>query len=294
MSEVAVTSPLDSADARLVMDFAELIRRACGMSFGEERLTWLHSRLQDAAALEGFSHLADYYRSLLAVASWNHPRFARLAEQIITDKSSWFRYPEHFATLQNFCFPALAESRQAEGGGEIRILSAGCSRGQEPYSIALAIAQTEDLPRGVSWKIDAVDLSGFNVEYTARGEYSEPEMEGLAPALLSRAFEQRGGRWRLRDAFRQGIDVWRHNLLEPLPEKVYDIIFCRNVTIYFQPETTRRVVTHLMDRLRPGGYFFAGHAESYRQMSYPLRLLDVGGSLVYRKMHQTPGRVASA
>lgn len=289
MSELHGTEHVPHADRAALAEFAQRIRAACGMAFGPERMQWLHTRLAEAAGTAG---LAEMLRGVQGADLASTVRMQRIVESVVTDKSSWFRYPEHFALLRDYVLPAVAESRQAEGGGTVRILSAGCSRGQEPYSIALAIEATEDLPRGVSWQVDAVDLSQRNIDYATAGLYAADELEGLDEEQVLRCFERRGDRWRLRDAHRRDVSFRQHNLLHPLPPASYDIVFCRNVTIYFDAATTREVLLGLLSRLRPGGYFFCGHAESYRDADLPVRLLELGGTLVYRKQHQTFTRSA--
>jgi len=268
--------------SRILANVSGLLAQTTGITFGGQREQLLSTRIQECFEASGISTIEEYERRLTLQAPEGH-LWRSFIESIVTDESSWFRYPDQFEILRDFVLPALASNKTFSGDSELRILSAGCSRGQEPYSIVLAAQEVAELGSKCHLSVLALDISDAAISYAREAHYSEPEMRGAGHDVRASAFIPTSTGWRLREEFRRKVEFRRHNLLFPVPGDQFDIIFCRNVVIYFEPATTSRVMTSLMRALRPGGYLFIGHAESCQGIAEELRMMQVGKALVYRR-----------
>lgn len=269
---------MSDAAARL----AALVKAETGLLFAEARRATLENRARELAVEIGATGL-DQLTNTLEREGCDGPVFRRLLDRIITDETFWFRYPDHFETLTDYVIPAAVSRAAFLGEKTIRILSAGCSRGQEPYSIAMAIARQPEILAGRSLEIVAVDLSDNVLRVAREGIYQDFELRGLADATRDAYFLRDGTRWRLNDHLRAMVTFHRCNLVRPLDLGVFDVIFCRNVTIYFDALDTQRVLRGLIESLRPGGHLFTGHAESFQGLDVELRMLQMARSIVYRR-----------
>lgn len=286
-----MTKPqLNTPEAQETLEqFAQLIHQRTGLRFNDTRRRFLQARIEEAAREVGctsLQELLDLVRN--GSRAGGVDLFQVLVDRLVTDETSFFRYPGQFEALRNFIFPALRSHRDFAGDNSLRILSAGCSRGQEPYSIAISVLEEPETLKGFETTIYALDLSTNVLDVARQGVYSAHQLRDVSPRLLGRYFEQvdNGGRtpaYRVRDDVRRMVRFQIHNLLADLPGPIFDVIFCRNVTIYFDFETTRRVARNLYDRLRPGGYLFLGHAESYYNVLPEMTIVQFGDVLVNRK-----------
>lgn len=268
---------------------ADLLKARTGLRFDGARRRYLTSRLSEVAAALGYTSVAEFLDVLRSEDS-SSDKFQRLVDAVVTEESSFFRYPQHFEALRHFILPAIASNR-AFGSGDrtLRILSAGCSRGQEPYSIAMTCHDEDETLQGLDVSIYALDISAANLAYAREAVYTDLDLRDLSPVLADRYFEPcpgpngRGTRHRVRNGIKRLVRFQQHNLKEELTGPLFDIIFCRNVTIYFDAEDTRAVAANLYSRLVPGGYLFLGHAESYYGILPGLTIVQFGEALVNRK-----------
>jgi len=270
--------------------FAQLIDERTGLRFHNARRRFLATRLAEAASEVGAGSLQELYE-MVRTATRNGGReglFQLVVDRIVTDESSFFRYPGQFEALRNFIFPAIASHREFTRDNSVRILSAGCSRGQEPYSLAISACEEVETLRGLDVTVYALDLSQNVLDIARQGIYEESQVRDVSPRQLDRYFQRlesgrRAARYQVKPEVRNMVRFQQHNLLSDLPGPIFDIVFCRNVTIYFNEETTRRVARNLYDRLRPGGYLYLGHAESYYGILPELTIVQFGDVLVNRK-----------
>lgn len=268
--------------SRILTAVSSLLAQTTGITFVGQRAQLLSARIEECFQASGLATIEEFERRLnLQIPDGKLWR--TLVESIVTDESSWFRYPDQFEILRDFVLPAVASNKTFSGDSELRILSAGCSRGQEPYSIVLTAREVAELGGRCRLSLLALDISDAAIAYAREAHYSEPEMRGAGHDVRGTAFTPTSTGWRLREEFRSQVEFRRHNLMSPVPGDQYDIIFCRNVVIYFEPATTRRVMTSLLRALRPGGYLFIGHAESCQGIAEELRMMQVGKALVYRR-----------
>jgi chemotaxis protein methyltransferase CheR len=261
---------------------AAVLAQRTGLTFAGTRRDMLRTRAEECLREHRLAGL-DALAAALETEGLGTPLWDDMISRTVTDESSWFRYAEHFGTLRDFVLPALASNKGFAGEDTVRILSAGCSRGQEPYSVAMLWEENAEALEGLSLRLFAVDICADRIAYTRRALYTEPEMRGLDEARRARFFRTEGSHSELSPSLRSMLLAQTHNLLLPLPWDSFDVIFCRNVTIYFSRETTRRVMLNLLAALRPGGYLFVGHAETYHGLLDNLKGIQVAQSLVYRR-----------
>ncbi len=211
--------------------------------------------------------------------------FVNLINAITTNLTSFFRENHHFQALRDRYLPELFELRGRER--RLRIWSAGCSTGEEPYSIAITLR--EALPPAQHWdaRILATDIDTNVVRTAATGVYPFERAKNLPREMLSRWFQRGKGphtdKVRVKPELQQLISFRPLNLMAEWPMRGrFDIIFCRNVVIYFDKPTQARLFDRYADRLHEGGYLFLGHSESMHNLSDRFRLL---GNTVYQKLH---------
>jgi chemotaxis protein methyltransferase CheR len=196
----------------------------------------------------------------------------RLLNRITVQETSFFRHPEHFEVLARDVLPHLAQP--------VTIWSAGCANGQEAYSLAMVLEE-----QGIAGTVIASDLSTAALQRTDAGRYAPREVSGLSPARLARHMTHSGKGWQVNDAIRNRVSTMRHNLVDPLPDRVRpaQVVFCRNVLIYFSPEHTRAFLDQVADALPQGGYLFLGSAESIWPVSDRFETVRVDETFIYRR-----------
>ena len=187
---------------------------------------------------------------------------AEVVEAMTTNETFFFRDKIPFDHLRETVLPAMAQARAARRA--LRIWCAASSTGQEPYSIAMCLKEAGSLLSGWRTEIVATDLSQAVLEKSKAGIFSQFEVQrGLPIGLLVKYFTRNGELWQINAEIRGMVQHRQLNLLQDFSHLgVFDIIFCRNVLIYFDRETQRKVVEHLCAHLRPGGYLMVGHSES--------------------------------
>jgi chemotaxis protein methyltransferase CheR len=221
----------------------------------------------------------------------------RLVDEVTIQETHFFRNPPQVRALRMHVLPELL--KQAEKNGKrLRIWSAGCSTGEEPYSIAMLLREL--LPAGEGWdvKVLATDVSQRALAAARTGTYGARAVMNATPEELARFFlPSSGSTYEVRPEIRSLVEFRHHNLVtEPVPfpsnERI-DLVLCRNVTIYFSRETTRELMKRLHHCLRDGGYLFLGHSETLWQVSEDFRLVSLGtgeqAAFVYRRLDARSG-----
>jgi chemotaxis protein methyltransferase CheR len=207
----------------------------------------------------------------------------QLIELILNHETIFFRNLSHMKALREVVLPQL--QRQKASGEPLRIWSAGCSTGEEPYSLAIAALESlgHPLPRPV--QVWATDLSSMALAKAQRGMYRGRTLTNIDTALYRTYFERASEGWRVREQVRALVTFEQLNLLEPFPPqaKGVDIIFCQNVTIYFQLATFRDLVARFYDVLPEGGLLFLGFSETLWNVFDKFRLREIMGAFVYVK-----------
>lgn len=269
--------------------FRRLIRAVAGISLSDSKRQLLCSRLAKRLRHLRLASFSEYYTYLKK----HDPQGAERREMvncITTNKTHFFREPHHFEFLSERVFPEIARRAGASEKRRLRIWSAGCSTGEEPYSIAITVAEQLKAPSLWDVKILASDIDTEVLRRAEAGEYSRDKLEELEDRDRERWFEPaEAGERELRvcDELRELVLFRRINLIDerwPINTR-FDVIFCRNVTIYFDRETQERLYERFSRLLRPGGYLIAGHSEN---LSWLSQLFTPIGKTVYQ-LHPSAG-----
>lgn len=238
---------------------ADLVRRrsAIDLIAGKEYL--VESRLGPLARQAGLTGVDEYVRGLRMVPYG--VELDRVVEAMTTNETSWFRDVNPFRALTGQVVPALVADRP--GLTSVRVWSAGCSTGQEPYSIAMAML---DAAPDLTVSIVATDISQEVLRRARAGLYSQYEInQGLPAAMLVRHFARVGTRWQLSQEVRSMVTFSQHNLLDsPRLGAPFDVIFLRNVLFYFDLESRAKVLHRMREAIRPGGFLLLGGVETPR------------------------------
>lgn len=252
------TDPLVLDDASFDR-VARLARDWAGLAILPQKRSLVQSRLARHARLMQAARFADYLD--LVEANPGSDERQGFLEALTTNVTHFFREAHHFDILRESVLPPLVA--RAKAGGRVRIWSAGCSSGPEPYSIAMCLLDADPAAQSRNVRILATDLHLEALGAARDGEYPEGQFDGLPRGYAARFTTPAGsGMRRIVDDARALIAFRQLNLFGDWPMSGrFDAIFCRNVTIYFGPREQEQVWRRLTDRLAPGGYLFAGHSE---------------------------------
>ena len=258
-----------------------LIYEKCGINLHEGKKELVSARLGKRLREGNFRSFAQYYDYV--VTEEGADELVRMIDSISTNLTYFFREDSHFQKLAAV-FPHLLAASGNKSSPRLRIWSAACSTGEEPYSIAIKVRETMNgIP--VDVKILATDISTSVLKTAASGIYNAEKIKNIPPGLVKKYFQGGSGKWegyyRVKNEIRELVQFKRFNLMQPPPRGVYfDIIFCRNVMIYFDKQTQSALVNRLYDSLVGGGYLFIGHSESLTGLNHRLKYIEPS---VYRK-----------
>jgi len=206
---------------------------------------------------------------------------------ITTNETFFYRHPKQFDRLTEDILPSLLKKKKASDMKTIRIWSAACSTGEEPYSIAIACKLFFQSHPDWNYAIYASDINSAVLDFSQKAQYAERSVEKMPAHLRQLFFSQaqvgeprKKLRYQLQPEVSQSVGFLKHNLLEPFPYRNFDIIFLRNVMIYFDVESKQRVVDLLEKQLNRGGYFFISLTESLANLRCHMKYIDDG---VYQK-----------
>ncbi len=268
-----------------------LVRSLCGLILTDDKTYLVRTRLEPVLKAHGCLTFADYLTRLRVT----HEVRMRdeLVEALTTGETSFNRDGHLFEELRRRILPQLAELIRRRRADlypitNARIWSAGCSTGQEPYSLAIAVQDflvanpAPDL-KPEHFPILATDVSQRSLQIAKDGRYSSRELDrGLTPDERTRYFQPQGDDWVVRDFLRKQIEFRRLNFIDPIVNQgPFDLICCRNVMIYFDAPTRQRLCNQFYELLMPGGMLILGAAESLYGMSTPLLSTTIGNTVVY-------------
>ncbi|MCL5887043.1 MAG: hypothetical protein M1617_01880 [Actinobacteria bacterium] len=262
--------------------FRDYINQHSGIFLEEQKLDSLRVSLVTRATRHGHMSLDEYF----ALLKSSDNEFNELMNLVTINETSFYRFPQQFDALRTSVVPELL-AHKAPSDRRFRAWSAGCSTGEEPYSIAMNLIDSGLEAFGFTVEVMGTDVSTSALLRAKKAEYPAKSVSNLPQAIINRHFVPSGEGVRIAEGPRNAVNFQYHNLIkEPYPIALmgnWDIIFCRNVTIYFRLESTRRVVQNLFDSLNPGGYLFIGHSETLTTVSDKFEPIEVGGVFLYRK-----------
>lgn len=254
---------LTDAEFRQLRDF---IHSHTGIALSDHKRALVYARLAKRLRHHRLERFADYYQ-LLTEDDPDGQELVEMINCITTNKTDFFREPHHFRFLSEHVFPEI-RARASAGQRRVRLWSAGSATGEEAYTLAIAVR--EAFPPQEPWdiRILATDIDTRVLAHAEEGEYTSEQAERIPVELRHRYFYQgEGGNagWvQAKSSLKDLIRFRRLNLMDdPWPMRgPFDAIFCRNVIIYFDRPTQRRLIDRMTQLLRPGGYLFLGHSES--------------------------------
>ncbi|MHB1389930.1 MAG: CheR family methyltransferase [Thermoleophilia bacterium] len=266
--------------------FRRLIDQASGIFFDRGKWDLLRLGLADRAEAMGDKSLSDYYRRITETPD-RELEIRNLLAHLSVQETQFFRNLSQFDALQKYVIPEIARRKADTSNRSLRFWSAGCSTGQEPYSIAMSALNV--LPDANDWNIQILgtDLNDDALQIAKQGWYMEKKLRDLSRRERDLYFHKQNGGFVVKDNLKRLVHFSRHNMVtESLPINIFgtcDIIFCRNVIIYFTHETAKYVIELFYDILNPGGYLFLGHSETLWKMSAKYSLVEIGDAFIYRK-----------
>lgn len=275
--------PINQQDFLLLRDF---IHKRYGIYFPENKKYFLENHLSRRMRELGIESYRQYY-DFLKHSKDKEGELKRLVDEITITESSFFRNMPQFQALEGMILPELVRKKGKADPRRLRIWSAGCSSGEEPYTIAMILLERkQDLLKDYIFEIIATDISEAALSQAKKGRYKPYRLRNTPLYYKVKYFQQQGEDYSIAEEVRGAVKFELLNLKDDLRMMVmrgFDIIFCRNVLIYFDLELRRRVVRHFYQSLSSPGYLFLGHSETLYGINERFKPLHFSGGIVYKK-----------
>ena len=273
--------PMSSEEFRLLRDF---VYQYCGLHFTEDSKYLLEKRLSKRLHHHRLKGFKDYYY-LLRYNANKDQELTELINLLTTNETYFFREEFQLRTFTEEVLPELKACKEREGDRRLRIWSAGCSTGEEPYTLAMLIL---DLPEFRDWQVDIIgtDISQRVLQIARKGIYGESSFRNAPAHYRERFFHPVEGKYRIDDRVKKLVTISHLNLFDSPRVSLIgrmDAIFCRNVIIYFDLPAKKRVIDSFAQRLRPGGFLMLGHSESLMNITTAFKLRHFTHDMVYQK-----------
>lgn len=277
----------------LLEEFSAFLAARMGLHYAADRWGDLERAVVQMAVELGFADGDACMRHFLSVPV-DRTGIETLASHLTIGETYFFREPASFEALSTRILPDLIAQRRASGNRTLRIWSAACSTGEEAYSMAILLDRL--IPDAAGWTITilATDINPRSLRKAIEGVYGDWSFRGIDPEIRRAYFTPRGTRWEIVPRIRRMVSFAYHNLAEDLYPSVQnntnamDIIFCRNVLMYFSTGTARRVVSNLQHSLVEGGWLVAASVEGSAELFQPLANIGLVDATIYRKTQSPP------
>lgn len=282
---ISLRKELKIADSEFVQ-LRDYIYQQSGIYIADNRKYLLENRLANRLKELNLKSFAEYYHFLQYDPS-KRQELNKLFEVVTTNETSFYRNPPQLSVFQNNVLAEVIEKQRKAGQKKLRIWSAGCSTGEEPYTIAIILH--EALKSEIaSWdiRITANDLSEAVLASARRGVYNDYTLRTTPKEIVAKYFQADEGKFVVRPEVKRLVSFGQINLSDKAMLKRVDrsqIVFCRNVIIYFDDEMKKNVISAFYDNLLPGGYLLIGHSESLHNISRAFRPKHYPGAIVYLK-----------
>ena len=257
--------------------FRKVIYDQCGITFSNTNRSILDSRIKDLLRKKNIATPAEYLDLVLK----NSEEMKIMLDSVTTNLTRFFRNQPHFDAFTNYVIPAVIEQKKKVGDRTIRIWSAGCSTGEEPYTIAMIMK--EICPPGFDFKVTASDISLKSLMVGQQGFYADSKVDGIPEAYLAKYFTKVEGGYQANKEILDPIHFDYHNLKNDSGIRNLDIVFCRNVLIYFDEAAQLAVVNRFYDAMADKSYLFIGHSESLFGMKTKFEFLKTEWACLYTK-----------
>ncbi len=256
-----------------------LIEERTGIHFDESRERFLSTRVREHMHERGYTRVSE----LLRAVRKTNVEYDSLLERMLTQETSFFRYPAVFEAFEKRVLPEIHVSKFWKNPRTLRVWSAGCSTGEEPYSIAITIADSLSFADAWNVEILATDVGKLALKNAEKGIYSGRSLGSVNEKQLAAHFTKMENKFHVKPRLKKMISFAPMNLAAPVYVGRMDLIFCMNVLIYFTEERRRALVQRFYEALEPGGYLFLGHSESISKMPVKFQAIVLGDCILYRK-----------
>lgn len=255
---------------------SRLVYEQCGIYLHEGKKELVKARLSKRLRAGSYKSFTDYYHYVTTEEGTEE--LISMIDSISTNLTSFFREESHFVRLRHIILSLMEKSGHRGSKNTLKIWSAGCSTGEEPYTLAITVAESIG-QKSLEASILATDISTKVLRVAESGIYAQERTKGIASPILKKYFQvgtgQSEGYVRVKNDLKKMITFQRFNLMERFPDRNnYDIIFCRNVMIYFDKKTQNILVNKFYDSLASGGYFFIGHSESLTGLKHQFNYVE--------------------
>ena len=238
-----------------------LIETRSGILFDHSRERFFSTRVREHAQARNLAHGTD----LIRLVRNSNVEYDSLLQSLLTHETSFFRYPAMYEAMEKKVLPELHMKKFWENPRSLRIWSAGCSTGEEPYSVAMTIADALEFADAWNIYVLATDVSRRSLDFAEHGIYSARDVEGVNPRQREQYFSRNDSHYVVKPRIRNLVTFAPMNLAQVVYMGKFDCIFCMNVLIYFSRERQAQLIQSFYEYLEPGGYLFLGHAESIAQ-----------------------------
>ncbi len=259
-------------------DFRNLIYDASGITFAQNNRSILESRIKEQLREKGLTDSMEYFKLITT----DKEEMKAFLDSVTTNLTRFFRQQPHFDTLVNYVLPKLIEEKKKSvTDKKIRIWSAGCSTGEEPYTLAMLLR--DKLPAPFTFEIVASDISLKSLMVGQQGFYAESRITGIPQNYLASFFTKVDGGYQVKSDLMKTIRFDYHNLKFDMGARNFDIVFCRNVIIYFDEAAQKNVIDNFWKSMARHSYLFLGHSESLFGMDTKFEFLKTQWACLYQK-----------
>lgn len=278
--------PLPDEEFRLLRDF---VYQHCGLYFHEENRYLLEKRLSKRLQQLQLKNFKDYYY-LLRYSPQRENELTEVVNTLTTNETYFFREDFQLKTFVKEILPEIRAQKEREGERRLRIWSAGCSSGEEPYTLAMLLL---DMPAFQGWQIEIIgtDISQRVLNLARKGVYGTSSFRTTDDDYLRRFFVEYEGKYKIIDRVKNLVTISHLNLFDTTKVSLLgkmDVVFCRNVIIYFDATGKKRVIDTFYQRLRPDGFLLLGHSESLMNISNQFALRHFTHDMVYQRPASSP------
>jgi chemotaxis protein methyltransferase CheR len=273
---------LSEEQFRLLRDF---IHEQFGLYFEDGQRATLRARLAGRLSRLGLLSFEDYYR-FLRFAPEREAERRRMVAHLTNNETYFFREQPQLAVLAGSVLRSLKEEKSRQGSRSLRLLSVGCSTGEEALTLAMVVYDSAQFFWSWDVRVVGLDVDDSALEKARQGLYHQNSLRGVSPDKLERHFQSEGSGVRVKEPVRKLVSFCSGNLLDPASYEglaPVDVIFCRNVLIYFSTSSTRKALERFHAVLAPGGYLFLGHAESLSRVTDAFTPVRFPGAMLYQK-----------
>ncbi len=265
---------LSDADFEL---YRKLIYDASGISFSETNRSILESRLQERLREKKMDSLSEYHKLIMS----DKEEFKTLLDSVTTNLTRFFRNQPHFDALEHYVVPELLKIKAGSPEHKLRVWSAGCSTGEEPYTIAMLL--THILPAPWTVEVLASDISLKSLMVGKEGFYPEARMQGVPDAYVAKYFDKKADGYQIKNDIKKLVRFDYHNLKNDSGLRDLDVVFCRNVLIYFDEAAQKAAIDRFWDAMSSKSFLFIGHSESLFGMDTKFEFVKTDWACLYRK-----------